>query len=210
MQLCDGPSEQSARCSSAEHAPLSEISESGMKAARHLESHWRDLHNFIFRFKFFGRPLRPSTSREGTRPEITLNSGKITLNSGETPLKLPSFGTPRSQSRQASTRVGKGLDNILIKSEPQTVPREGSLAVVATTPARAFPTEQRVRQRERKKQDHAAKRRPQVVEDHHDDCGEDPLHSATTSSTPCSRTSVTRTTHILLMIQTTLFQSIGT
>ena len=30
-----------------------------------------------------------------------------------------------------------------------------------------------MRQRERKKQGHVAKRRPQVVENHHDDCGED-------------------------------------
>ena len=32
---------------------------------------------------------------------------------------------------------------------------------------------ERERERERKKQGHVAKRRPQVVEDHHDDCGED-------------------------------------
>ena len=37
----------------------------------------------------------------------------------------------------------------------------------------SFPTEQRVRQREKKKAGHVAKKRPQVVEDHHDDCGED-------------------------------------
>ena len=37
----------------------------------------------------------------------------------------------------------------------------------------AFPTEQRLRQKARAKAGHVAKKRPQVVEDHHDDCGED-------------------------------------
>ena len=36
-----------------------------------------------------------------------------------------------------------------------------------------FPTEQRTRQKERKKAGHVAKKLPQTVEDHHDDCGED-------------------------------------
>ena len=39
--------------------------------------------------------------------------------------------------------------------------------------AAVFPTEQRLRQKARAKAGHVAKKRPQVVEDHHDDCGED-------------------------------------
>ena len=39
--------------------------------------------------------------------------------------------------------------------------------------AESFPTEQRTRQKEKKKAGHVAKKKPQVVEDHHDDCGED-------------------------------------
>ena len=38
---------------------------------------------------------------------------------------------------------------------------------------KSFPTDQRARQKVRKAQGHVAKKRPQVVEDHHDDCGED-------------------------------------
>ena len=37
----------------------------------------------------------------------------------------------------------------------------------------AFPTEQRTRQKIRKQAGQVAKKRPQIVEDHHDDCGED-------------------------------------
>ena len=61
----------------------------------------------------------------------------------------------------------------LVKAEPHPAPRNGLPDVVATNPAISFPMEQRVRQREKKKSGHVAKRRPQVVEDHHDDCGED-------------------------------------
>ena len=37
----------------------------------------------------------------------------------------------------------------------------------------SFPTEQRLKQKARAKAGHIAKKRPQVVEDHHDFCGED-------------------------------------
>ena len=37
----------------------------------------------------------------------------------------------------------------------------------------SFPTEQRLKQKARAKAGHIAKKKPQVVEDHHDDCGED-------------------------------------
>ena len=37
----------------------------------------------------------------------------------------------------------------------------------------SLPTEQRIRQKERQKAGHLAKKKPQIVEDHHDDCGED-------------------------------------
>ena len=37
----------------------------------------------------------------------------------------------------------------------------------------AFPTEQRKRQKAQKAAGHVAKKTPQIVEDHHDDCGED-------------------------------------
>ena len=40
--------------------------------------------------------------------------------------------------------------------------------------AGSYPTDQRARQKARKAQGHVAKKKkPQVVEDHHDDCGED-------------------------------------
>ena len=38
---------------------------------------------------------------------------------------------------------------------------------------KSFPTDQRARQKARKKEGHVVKKRPQVVENHHDDCGED-------------------------------------
>ena len=37
----------------------------------------------------------------------------------------------------------------------------------------SFPTEQRLKQKARAKAGHIAKKKPQIVEDHHDDCGED-------------------------------------
>ena len=37
----------------------------------------------------------------------------------------------------------------------------------------SFPTEQRLKQKARAKAGHIVKKKPQVVEDHHDDCGED-------------------------------------
>ena len=37
----------------------------------------------------------------------------------------------------------------------------------------SYPTEQRTRQKARQKASHVAKKRPQIVEDRHDDCGED-------------------------------------
>ena len=46
-------------------------------------------------------------------------------------------------------------------------------ADVAALHTRSFPTEQRNRQKAAKKAGHVAKKKPQVVEDHHDDCGED-------------------------------------
>ena len=47
------------------------------------------------------------------------------------------------------------------------------LLLDAQSAEKAFPTEQRLRQKARAKAGHVAKKRPQVVEDHHDDCGED-------------------------------------
>ena len=46
-------------------------------------------------------------------------------------------------------------------------------AYVSALHSRSFPTEQRSRQKARKQAGHAAKKRPQVVEDHHDGCGKD-------------------------------------
>jgi len=46
-------------------------------------------------------------------------------------------------------------------------------SALTTDGTKSFPTEQRTRQKERKKAGHVAKKKPQVVEDHHDDCGED-------------------------------------
>ena len=77
--------------------------------------------------------------------------------------------------RKPATKDESGWRGPATVVEPRTPggdPQGSAVAVVATTPAQSFPTEQRVRQRERKKQGHVAKRRLQVVEDHHDDCGE--------------------------------------
>ena len=41
------------------------------------------------------------------------------------------------------------------------------------TSGASFPTEQRLKQKARAKAGHIAKKKPQIVEDHHDDCGED-------------------------------------
>ena len=46
-------------------------------------------------------------------------------------------------------------------------------AEVAALHSRSFPTEQRNRQKAAKKAGHAARKILQIVEDHHDDCGED-------------------------------------
>ena len=43
----------------------------------------------------------------------------------------------------------------------------------STGDEKSFPTDQRAKQKARKKDGHVAKKRPQVVENHHDDCGED-------------------------------------
>ena len=47
------------------------------------------------------------------------------------------------------------------------------VAALHSTDSVSFPTAQRSRQKARKEAGHIAKKRPQVVEDHHDDCGED-------------------------------------
>ena len=49
----------------------------------------------------------------------------------------------------------------------------GSPPTSAAHAVDSFPTEQRNRQKAKQKAGHVAKKRPQVVEDHHDDCGED-------------------------------------
>ena len=65
--------------------------------------------------------------------------------------------------------------NRTLKDE-RTEPPKAKVAAFVGAPigeSVSFPTEQRTRQKARKQAGHVAKRRPQIVEQHHDDCGED-------------------------------------
>ena len=123
-----------------------------MTAARLLEKQWRLIHHFIFHAAFSGRPLRPVKCDKGTLPET------LSLEFTRKFKKKRRQQTFRDDSADLPTSKVTALIEIvaeqkLVKAEPQQCsPRGLVTAVVATNPAVvAFPTQQRVRQREKKK-----------------------------------------------------------
>ena len=68
-----------------------------------------------------------------------------------------------SKVSPAPRTTARCVQDAEVKAELEAVPNETV----------AFPTEQRKRQKAQKEAGHIARKRPQVVEQHHDDCGED-------------------------------------
>ena len=89
--------------------------------------------------------------------------------------------------------MGEGHEERLVKAEPQPVPREGSLAVVATTPAQAFPTEHRVRQRETDRERERARERKREAERERESGGtSDTLQNVARRSSKITMTTVAK------------------
>ena len=173
-----------------------------MKAARHLSAQWRVMHYSIFSLALCGRPLRPEVKREGTRPKtydkhnrkFDYADEKVSYKQRHRMQQSEKHKTSFPDIPEIPQSIRQKLQADSFSDEPRPSapvppPLPGSMgaveldgrgddsdlpkADVSALHSRSFPTEQRNRQKARKQAGHVAKKRPQVVEDHHDDCGED-------------------------------------
>ena len=141
---------------------------------------WTRINYYIAALILSGKPLSASTLGPGIRPELLMNGCQLT-------------GTPApglADQRHVTRALRPDPKSLNAANDGAKVS-----ALVALTPSasgtrrggepsctcgdrsvgapQSFPTDQRARQKARKAQGHVAKKLPQVVENHHDDCGED-------------------------------------
>jgi len=133
------------------------------------EQLWTKVNYYLVALILSGRPLTRSTLGPGIRPELLMKGGWS-----------PKMGTSQSVlAKEPKLQMSDGDDAkvaALAAVGPQLGGEPSLTDTVVSTKARvsvSFPTDQRARQKARKAQGHVAKKKPQTVEDHHDDCGED-------------------------------------
>ena len=141
----------SAFCRCTSHATQDDFLEDGPRHARFFETAWRAINGYVLALAFRNSRLLFGSDLSGASPRAHV----------------------RKPARVYSLHQSGGEDNGE-EDQADGPSTEGQVSLIrGKGNVETFPTEQRNRQKARKEAGHVAKKKPQIVEYHHDGCGGD-------------------------------------